>query len=94
VRRADITHVRMHNYGEAFADRQLVEKVRYAKSDGHPRSRADQQRLADHRASVARGMVEAGLDAINISVDAAGKESSSRRGSASTTTRSSPTSSG
>ena len=29
-----ITHVRMHNYGEPFLDRQLVEKVRYAKSRG------------------------------------------------------------
>ena len=29
-----ITHVRMHNYGEAFVDRQLVEKVRYAKAIG------------------------------------------------------------
>src|SRR5687767_6070151 len=25
-----ITHVRMHNYGEAFIDKQLVDKVRYA----------------------------------------------------------------
>src|SRR6476469_6627314 len=24
-----ITHVRVHNYGEAFVDRKLVEKVRY-----------------------------------------------------------------
>ena len=29
-----ITHVRVHNYGEPFLDRQLVEKVRYAKSKG------------------------------------------------------------
>src|SRR4029079_8608020 len=29
-----ITHVRMHNYGEAFVDRKLVEKVRYAKQKG------------------------------------------------------------
>ena len=29
-----ITHVRMHNYGEAFIDRKLVEKVRYAKEKG------------------------------------------------------------
>ena len=27
-----ITHVRVHNYGEPFLDKQLVEKVRYAKS--------------------------------------------------------------
>src|SRR3954465_3564174 len=29
-----ITHVRMHNYGEAFLDRHLAEKVRYAKDKG------------------------------------------------------------
>ena len=29
-----ITHVRMHNYGEAFIDRRLIEKVRYAKARG------------------------------------------------------------
>ena len=29
-----ITHVRMHNYGEAFIDKKLVEKVRYAKQQG------------------------------------------------------------
>ena len=29
-----ITHVREHNYGEPFLDKQLVEKVRYAKSKG------------------------------------------------------------
>src|SRR5206468_2345868 len=29
-----ITHVRMHNYGEAFIDRKLVEKVKYAKEKG------------------------------------------------------------
>jgi hypothetical protein len=29
-----ITHVRVHNYGEPFLDKQLVEKVRYAKSKG------------------------------------------------------------
>ena len=38
-------------------------------------------------------MIDAGLDAINISVDASGKEVFERRGSASSTTRSSPTSS-
>src|ERR687893_1402087 len=29
-----ITHVRVHNYGEPFVDRKLVEKVRYAKERG------------------------------------------------------------
>ena len=31
-----IEHVRMHNYGEPFVDRQLVDKVRYAKQKGIP----------------------------------------------------------
>src|SRR5205085_3542714 len=29
-----ITHVRLHNYGEAFMDRPLVDKIRYAKDRG------------------------------------------------------------
>src|SRR5215203_6336694 len=29
-----ITHVRVHNYGEPFVDRRLVDKVRYAKQKG------------------------------------------------------------
>ena len=44
-----ITHVRVHNYGEPFIDRRLVEKVRYAKGKGYPGSRDDQQRVVDHR---------------------------------------------
>src|SRR6478735_8249592 len=68
-----ITHVRMHNYGEAFIDRKLVEKVRYAKQKG-----IREVGLISNGSliteEIARGMVEAGLDAINISVDAAGKE--------------------
>jgi radical SAM protein with 4Fe4S-binding SPASM domain len=68
-----ITHVRMHNYGEAFLDKQLVEKVRYAKSRGI----AEVGMISNGSLiteDVARAMIEAGLDAINISVDAAGKE--------------------
>jgi radical SAM protein with 4Fe4S-binding SPASM domain len=68
-----ITHVRMHNYGEAFLDRQLVEKVRYAKSHGI----AEVGMISNGSLiteDIARAMIEAGLDAINISVDAAGKE--------------------
>jgi MoaA/NifB/PqqE/SkfB family radical SAM enzyme len=69
----DITHIRMHNYGEAFADRNLVEKVRYAKSIGiREVGLISNGSLITERA--ARGMVDAGLDAINISMDAAGKE--------------------
>lgn len=68
-----ITHVRMHNYGEAFLDRRLVEKVQYAKSRGI----AEVGLISNGSLiteDVARAMIDAGLDAINISVDAAGKD--------------------
>ncbi len=68
-----ITHVRVHNYGEPFLDRQLVEKVRYAKQKG-----IQEVGMISNGSLIteelARGMIEAGLDAINISVDAAGKD--------------------
>jgi Radical SAM superfamily/Iron-sulfur cluster-binding domain len=68
-----ITHVRVHNYGEPFVDRELVEKVRYAKQKGiREVGMISNGSLITE--PVARGMVEAGLDAINISVDAGGKE--------------------
>ena len=68
-----ITHVRMHNYGEAFMDRKLVEKVRYAKQKGiREVGMISIGSLISEL--VARGMIDAGLDAINISVDASGKE--------------------
>ena len=68
-----ITHVRVHNYGEPFLDRQLVEKVRYAKSRGIPEvGMISNGSLITEE--IAAGMIDAGLDAINISVDAAGKE--------------------
>src|SRR3954463_7422142 len=68
-----ITHVRMHNYGEAFMDRRLVEKVRYAKQKGIQEvGMISNGSLITER--VARGMIEAGLDAINISIDASGKD--------------------
>ena len=68
-----IEHVRMHNYGEPFVDRSLVEKVRYAKQAGIPQvGMISNGSLITEDA--ARGMIEAGLDAINISVDASGKE--------------------
>jgi MoaA/NifB/PqqE/SkfB family radical SAM enzyme len=68
-----ITHVRVHNYGEPFLDRELVEKVRYAKQKGI----AEVGMISNGSLiteEVAQGMIDAGLDAINISVDAAGKE--------------------
>ncbi len=68
-----ITHVRVHNYGEPFVDRKLVEKVRYAKAQGiREVGMISNGSLITEE--VARGMIEAGLDAINISVDASGKE--------------------
>jgi len=68
-----ITHVRVHNYGEPFLDKTLVEKVRYAKSKGI----AEVGMISNGSLiteELARGMIDAGLDAINISVDASGKE--------------------
>lgn len=68
-----ITHVRVHNYGEPFLDRQLVEKVRYAKERGI----AEVGMISNGSLiteEIAQGMIDAGLDAINISVDASGKE--------------------
>src|SRR6476646_868180 len=68
-----ITHVRVHNYGEPFLDRHLTEKVRYAKQKGiREVGMISNGSLITEK--IARGMIEAGLDAINISVDAAGKE--------------------
>ena len=68
-----ITHVRVHNYGEPFIDRKLVEKVRYAKQKGIQEvGMISNGSLITE--DVARGMIDAGLDAINISVDASGKE--------------------
>jgi MoaA/NifB/PqqE/SkfB family radical SAM enzyme len=63
----------MHNYGEAFMDRHLVEKIRYAKQKGIQEVGviSNGSLITDQ---VARGIVEAGLDAINISVDASGKD--------------------
>ena len=57
-----ITHVRVHNYGEPFLDRQLVEKVRYAKQQGIKEvGMISNGSLITEK--IARGMVEAGLDA-------------------------------
>ncbi|MBI2834824.1 MAG: radical SAM protein [Acidobacteria bacterium] len=68
-----IRHVRVHNYGEPFIDRTLVDKVRYAKQTGIAEVGmiSNGSLISDE---TARGMIEAGLDAINVSVDASGKE--------------------
>jgi MoaA/NifB/PqqE/SkfB family radical SAM enzyme len=72
-----IPHVRMHNYGEPFVDRSLVDKVRYAKQKG-----VAQVGMISNGSLItegaARGIIDAGLDAINISVDASGKETFER----------------
>lgn len=68
-----IGHVRLHNYGEPFVDRHLADKVAYAKQKGIAEVGViSNGSLIDER--VARGVIEAGLDAINISVDASGRE--------------------
>jgi hypothetical protein len=68
-----IGHVRLHNYGEPFVDRRLTEKIAYAKQKGIAEVGViSNGSLIDE--GVARGAVEAGLDAINISVDASGRE--------------------
>jgi MoaA/NifB/PqqE/SkfB family radical SAM enzyme len=72
-----ITHVRLHNYGEPFLDRRLVEKVRYAKTRGI----AEVGMISNGSLitpDIAQGLIDAGLDAINISVDASGKETFER----------------
>jgi hypothetical protein len=68
-----IRHVRLHNYGEPFVDRQLSEKVAYAKQKGIAEVGViSNGSLIDEE--VARSVIEAGIDAINISVDASGRE--------------------
>jgi len=72
-----ITHVRVHNYGEPFLDKQLLAKVRYAKAKGiREVGMISNGSLITE--DLARGMIEAGLDAINISVDASGRETFER----------------
>jgi len=68
-----IGHVRMHNYGEAFVDKRLPEKIAYAKSKGI-REVGVITNGSLLGPDVAKAVVEAGLDAINISLDAAGRE--------------------
>jgi MoaA/NifB/PqqE/SkfB family radical SAM enzyme len=71
--RLGIKHLRMHNYGEAFVDKRLPEKIRYAKDRGI----AEVGVITNGSLlgpDVAQAVVDAGLDAINISLDAAGKE--------------------
>jgi len=68
-----IGHLRMHNYGEAFVDKRLPEKIAYAKSKGI-REVGVITNASLLGPDVAKAVIEAGLDAINVSLDAAGKE--------------------
>ncbi len=72
-----IPNLRLHNYGESLIDRDIVEKIRYAKSKGV----ADVGMISNGSLlaePLARAIVDAGLDAVNISIDAAGKEAFER----------------
>ncbi len=71
--RLGIRHVRMHNYGEAFLDRRLAEKIAYAKQAGI-REVGVITNGSVLGPEIARAVIDAGLDAINISLDAAGKD--------------------
>jgi hypothetical protein len=68
-----IGHVRMHNYGEPFLDRTIAEKIRYAKERGIAEVGmiSNGSLITDE---IARATIRAGLDVINISVDAGGRE--------------------
>ena len=68
-----ITHVRMHNYGEASSIGSWSRRCATRSRSASPKvGLISNGSLITEEA--ARGMVDAGLDAINISVDAAGKE--------------------
>ena len=67
-----ITHLRMHNYGEALVDKKLPEKIAYAKGKGI-REVGVITNGSLLGPDVAKAVVEAGLDAVNISLDAAGR---------------------
>lgn len=63
----------LHNFGEPLLDKQLEDRVRYAKDRGLPKVKifSNGSLLSERRA---RGLIEAGLDEIKISFDGATKE--------------------
>ena len=65
--------VHLHNFGEPLLDRQLEERVRYAKKKGLGKIKifSNGSLLTPERA---RGLIEAGLDEIKISFDGATRE--------------------
>jgi len=67
-----VRHVRLHNFGEPFVDRRLAEKIAYTKERGIAEVGviSNGSLMSDE---IARSIVRAGLDAINISIDASGK---------------------
>ena len=67
-----VRHVRLHNFGEPFVDRGIAERIAYTKARGIAEVGmiSNGSLMSDE---IARRIVRAGLDAINISVDASGK---------------------
>ena len=71
---ARVPHVQLHNFGEALMDKMVADKVAYAKAVGIPKvSLISNGSLLRHTVSAA--LIEAQLDDIQISIDAASKES-------------------
>ncbi|MBN1910364.1 MAG: SPASM domain-containing protein [Pirellulales bacterium] len=69
----DCHEVHLHNFGEPLMDKALEERIRYAKSKGVRRVKAySNGSLLNEQRAV--GLIEAGLDEINISFDGATKE--------------------
>ncbi len=72
-----IPRVKLHFYGEPLIDRRIADKVRYAKSRGVPEVWfTSNGSLLDEAA--ARALVEAGLDSLTVSMDAASSETYER----------------
>jgi MoaA/NifB/PqqE/SkfB family radical SAM enzyme len=65
--------VHLHNFGEPLLDKQLEQRVRYAKAQGIKRVKifSNGSLLTEARS---RGLIEAGLDEIKISFDGATRE--------------------
>lgn len=71
--RAGCREVHLHNFGEPLLDKQLEERIRYAKGKGLPKVKifSNGSLLNEPRA---RRLIEAGLDEIKISFDGATRE--------------------
>jgi MoaA/NifB/PqqE/SkfB family radical SAM enzyme len=69
----DCREIHLHNFGEPLLDRQLEERIRYAKQAGLRRVKvfSNGSLITQTRA---RRLIEAGLDEIKISIDGASQE--------------------